>query len=102
MSDHCYFYEPQAKILPSSQSRVKTEAIALCREGVLSQILQQVGFMKKEVARWLGISQSTYARCDDDNNMRCEILQKIVLPLVGELSFHVSFDSKGYCLSMEQ
>jgi len=100
MSGHRNFNELRAKMSPERQSRVKTEADALHREYVLSQIRRQVGFTQMEVAKRLGISQPTYAECERGNNMRIGTLQKIVSALGGELSFHVSLDGKQYRLSM--
>lgn len=102
MSRHHNFNELRAKMSPERQSRIKTEADALHRDYVLSQIRRQVGFTQMEVAKRLGISQPTYAECERGSNMRIGTLQKIVTALGGELSFHVLIGGRDYNLQMPQ
>ena len=100
MSRHHNFNELRAKMSPERQSRIKTEADALHRDYVLSQIRRQVGFTQMEVAKRLGISQPTYAECERGSNMRIGSMQKIAFALGGCLSVGIKIKNQKFPLAL--
>jgi DNA-binding XRE family transcriptional regulator len=101
MGRHHNFNELRAKMSPERLSRIKTEADALHRDYVLSQIRRQVGFTQMEVAKRLGISQPTYPEFERGSNMRIGTLQKIVAALGGELLLQVKLNGVNFDLQMK-
>lgn len=85
---------------PERQSRIKTEADALHRDYVLSQIRRQVGFTQMEVAKRLGISQPTYAEYERGSNMRIGTMQKIASALGGCLSVEIKIKNQKFPLAL--